>query len=210
MYEGTVYMESSDFDKLEAQRIICLFLAQDEDPEKPHKQLGFETAQSAFKEIGELFGRKKNTIKNERDAFDYYTDSSRVGWKANLKPSLDLIWKKYGDISREKLLQMSLNFIETLKDNKGMSQLNIFNEVANLDVKTEFKPPDAFNIIEFAPPVGPNILIEPVEALAPPTVILSPNCGELDVPKPILVLAPAAVVAPVPPKLTGTVPAVIS
>ena len=150
MWEDTVYMESPDFDKLEAQRIICLFLAQDEDPEKPHKQLGFETAQSAFKEIGELFGRKKNTIKNERDAFDFYTDSSRVGWKANLKPSLDLIWKKYGDISREKLLQMSLNFIGTLRDNKGMPQLNIFNEVANLDVKTELKPPDDSNIVEFS------------------------------------------------------------
>lgn len=57
--EFIAQMGISNLDKLEAQRIICLFLAQNENPAKPHEQLGFKTAQSAFAEIGKLFRRKK-------------------------------------------------------------------------------------------------------------------------------------------------------
>jgi 5-methylcytosine-specific restriction protein B len=129
-------MGISNLDKLEAQRIICLFLAQNENPAKPHEQLGFKTAQSAFAEIGKLFRRKKNTIKNERDAFDYYTDSHRVGWKVSLKPSLELIWAKYGPVPRTKLLQMSLDILDNQRSKTLMTELNIFDLAASLPNST--------------------------------------------------------------------------
>jgi hypothetical protein len=134
----------------EASRVLCLFLAQSEGPEKPHEQLGFNTAQSAFKGLGQLFQRKENTIKNERDAFDFYTDSPRVGWKVPLKPSLESIWEKYGHISRADLLAISQHIIKNQRSKLSMVQPNIFDVVAALDTETRLKRPDADNNVVFS------------------------------------------------------------
>lgn len=144
-------MDTSNLNKLERSRIICLFLAQNENPEKPHSQLGFGTAQNAFKEIGQLFQRKENTIKNERDAFDFHViDSPREGWKSDLKKSLNLIWEKYKTLSRSELLDMSLNILEKQRSNLNVTQPNIFDLVAGLETKTKLKPPDAHGNVRFS------------------------------------------------------------
>ena len=57
-------MDISKLDDVKASRLVCLFLAQSEEPKKPFEQLGFKTSRGAFLEIGLLFGRKENTIKN--------------------------------------------------------------------------------------------------------------------------------------------------
>ena len=143
--EFTVLMDEVELSTKEASRILCLFLAQNEKPDKPHVDLGFNTAQSAFEKIGILFRRKPNTIKNERDAFDYHTNSPRVGWKTSLKPSLKSVWAKYGHLSREELLQISLDILAHQREQ------NIFNKVAFLpDAKHGFRPPNHFGIAEFS------------------------------------------------------------
>ena len=143
-------MDISNLDGVEASRVLCLFLAQSEDPGKPHEQLGFKTALSAFDEIGKLFQKNKNTIKNERDAFDHYTDTHRVGWKSSLKPSLELIWTKYGALSRKKLLAMSLAILEQQRSYTLITQPNIFDLVSGLETRTKLKPPDANGNISFS------------------------------------------------------------
>ena len=134
----------------EGSRVLCLFLAQSEDPAKPHEQLGFDTARSAFDGLGQLFQRNKNTIKNERDAFDFYTDSSRIGWKNVLKPNLKSIWEKYGHISRADLLKISQHIIKNQSRNLSMVQPNIFDVVAALDTETMLKRPDAHYNVRFS------------------------------------------------------------
>tara|TARA_B110000908_G_C10259313_1_gene457969 strand:+ start:1042 stop:2733 length:1692 start_codon:yes stop_codon:yes gene_type:complete len=143
-------VDISTLNELEGSRVICLFLAQNENPKKPHEQLGFYTAQSAFEEIGKLFQRQENTIKNERDAFDFYTDSPRVGWKNSLKPSLQFIWKNYGTLSRSELLDMSLNILEKKRSNIRVAQPNIFDLVSGLGTKTKLNRPDANGNIRFS------------------------------------------------------------
>jgi hypothetical protein len=143
-------VDISTLNEIEGSRVICLFLAQNENPKKPHEQLGFYTAQSAFEEIGKLFQRQENTIKNERDAFDFYTDSPRVGWKNSLKPSLQFIWKNYGTLSRSELLDMSLNILEKKRSNIRVAQPNIFDLVFGLGTTTKLNPPDANGNISFS------------------------------------------------------------
>ena len=144
-------MDISNLDGVEASRVLCLFLAQSEDPDKPHEQLGFKTALSAFEEIGELFQKNKNTIKNERDAFDYYTDTHRVGWKSSLKPSLELIWTKYGALSRKKLLAMSLAILEQERSQTLITQPNIFDLAASLsNSSTKLTSPTPSHALEIS------------------------------------------------------------
>ena len=143
-------MTIDKLDRSEALRILCLFLAQDENPAKPHEQLGFKTADSAFKELGELFQDNKNGIKNERDAFDYHTNSPRVGWKTDLKPGLQFIWESYGHLSRTELLDMSLLILKTKRSNIDMVQPNIFDLVAGLDTATKLDAPDAHGNVNFS------------------------------------------------------------
>lgn len=79
---------ADEFDKIldsmsasEALKFVCLFLAQNDTPEPPHEELGYSSQNKAFAAVAEKFNSTAGTVKNERDAFDYHTDSARVGWK---------------------------------------------------------------------------------------------------------------------------------
>ena len=52
---------------------VCLFLAQSGNP---YLELGYDTNSAAFTSIGEKFSIPKNSVKNVRDTFDCFTDSS--------------------------------------------------------------------------------------------------------------------------------------
>ena len=45
-----------------------------------YTHLGYKNFNQAAKEIGEILGVKKSTVKNMRDEFDPYHENSRVGW----------------------------------------------------------------------------------------------------------------------------------
>ena len=143
-------MNISNLEQTDTQLILCLFLAQNENPAKPHEQLGFKTAQGAFEEIGELFQKKENTVKNQRDAFDYYTDGPRVGWKNTLPQNLQLIFDSYGDLSRKELLEGSLDILEKQRSKMHMAQSNIFDVVATLKLPTKLERPDAQHNVSFS------------------------------------------------------------
>jgi 5-methylcytosine-specific restriction enzyme B len=145
-----VFMDISNLEQSDTQIILCLFLAQNENPAKPHEQLGFKTAQGAFEEIGELFQKKENTVKNQRDAFDFYTDGPRVGWKNTLPQNLQLIFDSYGDLSRKELLKGSLDILAKQRSKMHMAQSNIFDVVATLKLPTKLERPDAQHNVSFS------------------------------------------------------------
>jgi hypothetical protein len=143
-------MDISNLEQSDTQLILCLFLAQNDNPAKPHEQLGFKTAQGAFEEIGELFQKNGNTVKNNRDAFDSYTDGHRVGWKRTLNPNLQLIFDSYGDLSRKDLLEVSLDILKKQRGAIRMVQSNIFDVVAALDSGYKIERPDEHHIVLFS------------------------------------------------------------
>jgi len=55
---------------------LCAYVLSRSGPEA----LSFKNSTDAFTKLGELFHVKANTIKNFRDSFDPFTDSSRAGW----------------------------------------------------------------------------------------------------------------------------------
>lgn len=91
----------------EALKFIYLFLAQNDEPEPPHVELGFASQNEAFAEVGRKFYTNPNTVKNERDAFDRHTNSSRVGWDKPLPPRLVPIFDKYASFPRDEMRLMS-------------------------------------------------------------------------------------------------------
>jgi len=98
-------------DSQNALRTVCLFLAQAGDP---HAELSFDTQSKAFISIGAKFGVSKNTVKNIRDKFDHFTDSSRVGWKVDeLQPDLKTIFNQYTDVTREELRDISQKILSS-------------------------------------------------------------------------------------------------
>ncbi|MBR9863891.1 MAG: AAA family ATPase [Rhodobacteraceae bacterium] len=84
---------------------VCFFLAQSGEP---HTDLGYETQTAAFDAVGAKFGVPRNTVKNERDAFDKFTDSDRSGWNKELAPRLKPTFDIYASTSREDLRELSL------------------------------------------------------------------------------------------------------
>lgn len=94
----------------QALKVVCLFLAQSG---PTHEDLGFATASKAFDFIGELFKVAPATVKNERDAFDRFTDSDRAGWnKLELPPRLKSVHDIYGNIPRDELRTLASNILE--------------------------------------------------------------------------------------------------
>lgn len=88
-----------------ALNILCLFLAQSG---RPHEDLGFETQDEAFGEIGEIFRLSKNSVKLERDRYDHFTDSDRVGWAEDALPArLQPVFDQYATLARNELLEIS-------------------------------------------------------------------------------------------------------
>lgn len=85
----------------QALKLVCLYLAQSG---STHNNLGYATASAAFDGIGSIFNVPPATVKNERDAFDRFTDSDRVGWnKIVLPPRLKAVYDTYGNIPKDEL-----------------------------------------------------------------------------------------------------------
>ena len=113
----------------EALKVVCLFLAQNDDPIPPHEELGFSTQAEAFEKIAVLFNSKARTVQNERDAFDYLTDSSRAGWQKELPPRLKPIWENFGELQRPVLQKTAKNILGKNWGNTTMPELPELSEV---------------------------------------------------------------------------------
>ena len=95
-----------------ALKFVCLFLSQNDEPSPPHVELGFTSQAEAFEGIAEKFLTRPNTVKNERDAFDRYTNSSRAGWNKVLPPRLSPVFEEFGALQREKMRDISRAILE--------------------------------------------------------------------------------------------------
>lgn len=102
-----------EFEVSSAFKFLCFFLAQNDEPLPPHEQLGFATQADAFSSIADLFGSKKRTVQNERDAFDAFTDSERTGWQKPLPPRLKPIFDEFGELTRDDMFQLAKTILET-------------------------------------------------------------------------------------------------
>lgn len=106
--------------------LVCLFLAQ---PGEPHVDLGYDTINAAFEDIALIFDVPKNTVKNERDSFDRFTNSGRVGWEASvLRPGLQVVFDTYSAVERETLLEFSKEIL-TVKNAEIENTLEIMKKV---------------------------------------------------------------------------------
>lgn len=134
-------------DAKKALHIVCLMLAQ---PDSPHTKLGYKTALEAFKDIGEKFAVSPNTVKNERDAFDHHTKSTRVGWKADLRPSLQSIYDEYSSVDEDELNKLCLEILNLeWGDLEEMAlKTDLFDNVVNESsrIKVDY-PNDGINVI---------------------------------------------------------------
>lgn len=90
----------------DAFNIVCLFFAQSDNPRAPHLDLGYSTQNEGFADVAKRFRSNPYTVKLTRDAFDRYTNSSRVGWKKPLRPELQLIFDKYSGLDRQSFLSL--------------------------------------------------------------------------------------------------------
>lgn len=143
-----------DLDKRSALLLACFFLAQGNSPDYPHNELGFKTSTAAFNELGKIFSEKPSTVKNIRDAFDYHTDSHRVGWKKPLLKSLQIIFDAYklknrGEISAQVKYLISKNW-ENFDDNSPQELFDFFKIIADDNENTKIKTPYASISVEFS------------------------------------------------------------
>jgi len=110
------------FTASEALKFLCLFLAQNDDPQPPHLELGFSSQSDAFVKIATIFASKPRTVQNERDAFDRFTDSARAGWDKNLPPRLIPIFENFGEMPRDNMREISQTILNQ-KWEKTMAEL---------------------------------------------------------------------------------------
>lgn len=97
-------------DSKSAMYVVCLFMAQ---PGTPHADLGYGTQTAALEDIAEIFGVARRTVQNQRDCYDHFTKSDRVGWKADiLPPRLQAVFDRHGDMGRDSLLEMSKEILK--------------------------------------------------------------------------------------------------
>lgn len=147
-----------EIDLYEAFNILCLFLAQSDEPESTNSALGYPTQQDAFISIGDLFSKASNTVKLTRDAFDRYTSSGRVGWEGSLRAALQQVFDKYGDLPREELLKLSKDIIRMMKENytspEARAKIGLFSRIENADSKTRIKPVYFGTIVNFSNTTG--------------------------------------------------------
>ena len=134
-------------DAKKALHIVCLMLAQ---PDNPHTKLGYKTALEAFKDIGKKFSISPNTVKNERDAFDHHTKSTRVGWRADLRPSLQSIHDEYSGVDEHELKKLCLEILKLeWGDLEEMAlKTDFFDNVVNesSEIKVDY-PNDGINVV---------------------------------------------------------------
>ena len=135
-----------DLTASEAMKFICLFLAQNDDPQPPHVELGYTSQNEAFAEIGAIFETKPRTIQGERDAFDKFTDSPRAGWNKPLPPRLEKIFENYGDLSREDMRRMSQ---EILSKNWGKPMGSLFERIRRDGTKVPVDTPYNYSGLVF-------------------------------------------------------------
>jgi len=90
--------------------------------EKALQALGYSGSTEAFKELGSVFGVKRNTIKNFRDSFDPHTGSHRAGWHQyeTLRPTYLNSVLEYGKTLDDTVL---LAKVETLRSWIWLSDL---------------------------------------------------------------------------------------
>lgn len=106
---------------------VCLFLAQSGEP---HADLGYETQSAAFDAIGVKFGVPKNTVKNERDAFDRFTDSDRNGWNKELAPRLKPTFDTFSGVPRKDLRKLSVAIMSSDWEKLGNEESVAMNETS--------------------------------------------------------------------------------
>lgn len=87
----------------DAMNIVCLFFAQSDQSSAPHAELGYTTQAEGFAAVASLFQSNRHTVKLTRDAFDRYTDSTRVGWKGPLRQELQVVFDTYSGLDRGSL-----------------------------------------------------------------------------------------------------------
>jgi len=151
--------ELSKINFQEAPKIISLYLSKSSVPAEPHLELGFSTQRSAFVSVAEKFRSNPNTIKNDRDAFDKLSDSSRRGWQGDLRQALKSIWDRYGNCERSFLLLLCKKILEfsweigeaTMPDNKmllGLNEVKPKEDVISFPVEGDFElSPDAISLL---------------------------------------------------------------
>jgi len=128
-----------------ALNVLCLYLAQSG---KPHVDLGYDTQDSAFEDIGRIFGLAKNSVKNERDRYDRFTNSSRVGWKEDALPErLQSVFDDYAESDREKFLELSKSILKAewpkiIEGQTGSDEQEPQLAVSNSKLMTQLALPD--------------------------------------------------------------------
>lgn len=95
----------------EAMSIVCLFLAQGDKPNPPHIDLGFASADQAFRAVADFFDSTPSSVKLIRDAFDKYTESDRVGWDRPLRARQQEVWDKFSGLERNEFLDLVKNIL---------------------------------------------------------------------------------------------------
>lgn len=119
-------------DSKSAMYVVCLLMAQ---PGEPHADLGYKTQTAAIEDIAAIFGVAKRTVQNERDSYDHFTKSDRVGWKADaLPPRLQAVFDQYGNAGRDTLIEMSKEILNkrwpkaAREENHKMNNLELLSE----------------------------------------------------------------------------------
>lgn len=149
--------EEFEFEVSEAFRFLCLFLAQNDDPLPPHKQLGFDSQSASFSSIADQFGSKKRTVQNERDAFDAFTDSNRAGWQKPLPPRLLPIFEKFKDFPRDTMFRVATEILASDWNSDEMPELPDLDTVVDL-CKQKIANIDPTREVKISPKIIDTIL----------------------------------------------------
>lgn len=124
---------------------VCLFLAQSGDP---HAELGYNTQSEVFESTGAKFGVPRNTVKNIRDTFDRFTDSTRVGWEKDaLPPRFKSVFDQYADTSREELRDISIEILTLEWEKLGKEEDQKMNDGVQLSATDRFSEQVAANFL---------------------------------------------------------------
>lgn len=87
-------------DNKEDMLVVAYFLSKYEHTELfPKDNL---TQKEAIDKIASIIGVNRNTLKNQRDRFDSFTGSHRVGWKEPLNAKEEEVFKSLGALPKEK------------------------------------------------------------------------------------------------------------
>ena len=109
-----------------AMYVVCLFMAQ---PGETHVDLGYKSQKAALKEIASIFGTSVWTVRHQRDSYDNFTESARLGRKVDtLPPGLKTVFDKYSNAEKDMLLKLSLKILSTTWNPKAIDFLSDLEE----------------------------------------------------------------------------------